>query len=340
MAGVSTGTVDRVLHDRGDVSPESKERVQTVLDSIDYQPNVFAIGLAAKKRYTITCVTPYYTDDDYWNDVAKGIESAAEELAAFNVFVDYLHYAHSDFDSYNEACRKALDSEPDALLFAPNFREETRKMLKEAEQKNIPYAFVDYNIEEAKALKYIGQDSYESGYLAAKLLLQSYRKDDELALFMGNYKNANAEIQMTRRLEGFIRYVNDECPDIKITEVIVTKNNEIANAEALDTFFKTDRSHTLGAVFNSRVYQVGEYMRERCLKMKRLLGYDLLKRNISLLKDDEVSYLIGQRPKMQGYYATKALADKVVFKKPVEPVKFMPIDILTKENIDYYFEFE
>ena len=52
MAGVSAGTVDRVLHNRGDVSPKSKAKVQKVLDEIHYQPNVFAIGLAAKKKYT------------------------------------------------------------------------------------------------------------------------------------------------------------------------------------------------------------------------------------------------------------------------------------------------
>lgn len=31
MAGVSAGTVDRVLHNRGDVSPKSKAKVQKVL---------------------------------------------------------------------------------------------------------------------------------------------------------------------------------------------------------------------------------------------------------------------------------------------------------------------
>lgn len=51
MAGVSAGTVDRVLHNRGDVSPKSKAKVQKVLDEIHYQPNVFAIGLAAKKIF-------------------------------------------------------------------------------------------------------------------------------------------------------------------------------------------------------------------------------------------------------------------------------------------------
>ena len=39
------------------------------------------------------------------------------------------------------------------------------------------------------------------------------------------------------------------------------------------------------------------------------------------------SYLIGQRPGLQGYCGVKALCDHVVFKKSVEPVKYMPIDI-------------
>ncbi len=53
MSGVFSGTVDRVLHNRGDVSfPKVKLKSRKVLDEIDYHPNVFAIGLAAKKRYT------------------------------------------------------------------------------------------------------------------------------------------------------------------------------------------------------------------------------------------------------------------------------------------------
>lgn len=59
--------------------------------------------------------------------------------------------------------------------------------------------------------------------------------------------------------------------------------------------------------------------------------------NISLFY--YVHYLIGQRPGLQGYCGVKALCDHVVFKKSVDPVKYMPIDIMIKENIDFYFEF-
>ena len=340
MAGVSAGTVDRVLHNRGDVSQKSKETVQKVLDEINYQPNVFAIGLAAKKKYTITCMIPYYMEHDYWHSVATGIERARQELRPFNVSVDYLHYKHGDRKSYQDACQKIEKSNTDALLLAPNFREDTLSMLAYLKDKNIPFAFIDFDIEEAKALKYIGQDSYKSGYIAAKILMRNYQQGQELILFLNNNKDNPAEIQMKRRLEGFMKYISEEHKDIAIHEVILNKNNPEKNNEILSDFFRKHPKATLGAVFNSRVYQVGHYLREKGQNMTGLIGYDLLRNNTELLKSGEVTYLIGQRPGLQGYCGVKTLCDNIVFKKSVEPLKYMPIDILIKENIDFYFEFE
>jgi len=340
MAGVSAGTVDRVLHNRGDVSQKSKEKVQKVLDEINYQPNVFAIGLAAKKKYTITCMIPYYMEHDYWHSVATGIERARQELRPFNVSVDYLHYKHGDQKSYQDACQKIEKSNTDALLLAPNFREDTLSMLAYLKDKNIPFAFIDFDIEEAKALKYIGQDSYKSGYIAAKILMRNYQQGQELILFLNNNKDNPAEIQMKRRLEGFMKYISEEHKDIAIHEVILNKNNPEKNNEILSDFFRKHPKATLGAVFNSRVYQVGHYLREKGQNMTGLIGYDLLRNNTELLKSGEVTYLIGQRPGLQGYCGVKTLCDNIVFKKSVEPLKYMPIDILIKENIDFYFEFE
>lgn len=340
MAGVSAGTVDRVLHNRGDVSQKSKEKVQKVLDEINYQPNVFAIGLAAKKKYTITCMIPYYVEHDYWHSVAIGIERARQELRPFNVSVDYLHYKHGDRKSYQDACQKIEKSNTDALLLAPNFREDTLSMLAYLKDKNIPFAFIDFDIEEAKALKYIGQDSYKSGYIAAKILMRNYQQGQELILFLNNNKDNPAEIQMKRRLEGFMKYISEEHKDIAIHEVILNKNNPEKNNEILSDFFRKHPKATLGAVFNSRVYQVGHYLREKRQNMTGLIGYDLLRNNTELLKSGEVTYLIGQRPGLQSYCGVKTLCDNIVFKKSVEPLKYMPIDILIKENIDFYFEFE
>ena len=82
------------------------------------------------------------------------------------------------------------------------------------------------------------------------------------------------------------------------------------------------------------------WLHEKGWKLAGLVGYDLLHKNTEFLKTGEVTFLIGQRPSLQGYCGVKTLCNHVVFKRPVTAVKYMPIDILMKENIDFYFEFE
>lgn len=341
MAGVSAGTVDRVLHNRGDVSLKSKEKVQKVLDEIHYQPNVFAIGLAAKKKYSFVCLLPYYVEYDYWHSVVVGIERARQELRPFNVNVEYSFYSHGDRDSYQKACQSIEESNVDAVLIAPNFKDETLKLIAHLKKYNVTYAFVDFNIEDTGALAYIGQDSYRSGYIAAKLLMQNYSADEaeELVVFLSNSKDNPAEIQMNRRLDGFMKYIAENNEGLTVHEVVLNKENQASNRLTLDNFFRNHHRAVLGVVFNSHVYQLGDYLRHAGIAMKGLIGYDLLKANVELLKTEHVHYLIGQRPELQGYCGVTVLCDHVVFKKPVDAVKYMPIDVLIKENIDFYFEF-
>lgn len=341
MAGVSAGTVDRVLHNRGDVSAASKEKVQKILDEIDYRPNIFAIGLAAKKPYHIICVIPYYIENDYWHSVASGIKRATEEFMPFNVSVSYCQYRHTDAASYETAC-KQITQEPkcDAVLIAPNFTEQTIELTQYLDEKKIPYVFIDFNIEQAHALSYIGQNSRSSGYIAAKILMRSYKPEDEIIVILNNQKHNPAEIQMQRRMEGFMKYIADRYREVTIHDLVLDKDDDYANEKLLDKFFEENPKAQLGVVFNSRVYQFAHYLQRRKRKVKSLIGYDLMPRNMAFLKSGEVNYLLGQRPSLQGYCGVKILCDHIMLKKPVASIKYMPIDILMKENIDYYFEFE
>lgn len=340
MAGVSAGTVDRVLHDRGDVSKSTKEKVQKVLKEINYQPNMFAIGLAAKKKYTIICLIPFCNEDDYWHSVSCGIERAASELRPFNVIINFIRYTHADHASYEKACLELKETSADAVLIAPNFREETLTIAEHLKKQHIPFIFIDFNVEGANPLKYIGQNSYMSGYIAAKILMRDYKDGQEVVFFLANNKNNPAEIQMQRRMDGFMTYISDFFSDVPIREIILNKTEDCVDKESLDTFFENHPKAKLGIVFNSRVYLVGNHLLNSKWKMDALVGYDLLQRNVDLLKSGQVKYLIGQRPALQGYRGVKALCEHVIFKRTVTAVKYMPIDVLMKENIDFYFEFE
>lgn len=335
MAGVSAGTVDRVLHHRPDVSESTRKKVQKVLDAIDYQPNVFAIGLAAKKPYRILCLIPDHTAEDYWSAVERGICRAADELRPFNVRVESLYYQHADAASYQKICNRLLLEYPDGVLIAPNFLDETLKFTTKLDAHSIPYAFIDVNVEQAHALCYIGQNSQMSGYIAAKLLMSRCQPGEELVLFLNSQLQRSHEIQMQRRLSGFQKYLSEHSLSVRVHEVVLQKNNDAANSELLKDFFAANPQAVWGVGFNSRIYQVASYMQATGLCLKGLVGYDLLQSNVSFLQSGEVDWLIGQRPALQGYCGVKSITDYIVFKKPVLSVQYMPIDILMKENVEY-----
>ncbi len=56
-AGVSTQTVSRVINERPDVSPETRQRVQAVIDRLGFQPSALARSLIQQRSYTLGVVT-------------------------------------------------------------------------------------------------------------------------------------------------------------------------------------------------------------------------------------------------------------------------------------------
>ena len=71
-----------------------------------------------------------------------------------------------------------------------------------------------------------------------------------------NYKDNPAEIQMQRRLDGFMSYIAEEYNNLVIHEVVLNKSDQESNQQTLDEFFQAHPKALLGVVFNSRVYQL------------------------------------------------------------------------------------
>ena len=82
LAGVSAGTVDRVLHNRGDVSIDSRMKVEKALAEINYSQNlIMPMLLETAKQFTILIIMPQHLPDEYWERIEKGIENAIRDFA-------------------------------------------------------------------------------------------------------------------------------------------------------------------------------------------------------------------------------------------------------------------
>lgn len=78
LAGVSAGTVDRVLHNRGNVSTEARRAIEAVFREVDYRPNIHLSGISLRRRYTIVATIPEFKQGEYWASVHRGIQRALD----------------------------------------------------------------------------------------------------------------------------------------------------------------------------------------------------------------------------------------------------------------------
>lgn len=336
MADVSVGTVDRVIHGRSGVSESSRKRVEEILKQLDYQPNMYASALASNKKYTFACLLPLHEKGEYWTDVETGIHNAVETYSDFNVAVHLSYYDPYDYHSFAEASGQILSLEPDGVMFAPTVPQYTKPFTDELTQHNIPYIYIDSNIKEVPPLAFFGQNSRQSGYFAARMMMLLAREEKEIVIFRKIHEGIVGSNQQENREIGFRQYMKEHHPSCTILELDLHAERNDEDNEMLDEFFRTYPMVKNGITFNSKAYIVGEYLQSRGKKDFNLIGYDLLERNVTCLKEGSISFLIAQQPELQGANGIKALCDHLIFKKEVTRINYMPIDLLTVETIDYY----
>ena len=119
-AGVSIGTVDRVLHERGEVSDETKKKIQQIIDELDYRPNLLASSLASKKSIVFATLMPKaVSQDTYWSKPQLGVEKAMGQLKAYGVKIEQFFFEMDDSSSFSTEAEKLLQITPDAVMLAP-----------------------------------------------------------------------------------------------------------------------------------------------------------------------------------------------------------------------------
>ncbi|MDP3433240.1 MAG: LacI family DNA-binding transcriptional regulator, partial [Bacteroidota bacterium] len=80
-ANVSIGTVDRVIHNRGEVSNATRDRILRIIDEMEYQPNLMASTLASKKTFSFALLLPEpISPESYWNKPMVGVRRAFQEI--------------------------------------------------------------------------------------------------------------------------------------------------------------------------------------------------------------------------------------------------------------------
>ena len=116
LSGLSKGTVDRVLHNRGEVSKKSYDKVMAVIKELGYEPNVFASLLAKGTPRHVAVLIPEHRDGSFWDLALQGVERAAETVGPLGVETEVFKYDQRDIASFRRVCEELLGSSPSGVM--------------------------------------------------------------------------------------------------------------------------------------------------------------------------------------------------------------------------------
>ena len=336
-AGVSVGTVDRVLHKRPNVSKPAKEKVEKALKEMNYQPNVYASALAYNKSYLFDVLLPQHESEAYWEEVEHGIKKAIDMRRDFHIDVRLIYYERFNNEAFVKRYQECLESNPQGVIIVPVDIDVTRGFTDKLHERQIPFILLDSYMPDLKPLSFFGQDSFCSGYFAARMLMLLASKEKEIMLLKRIKDGRVTSKQQVNREVGFRHYMHDHFPSVKITELCLPFNGTRSEFDTmLKDFFAShpDIHHCI--TLNSKAHVVGEYLLRNNMRDIQIMGYDMVAKNAECLRQGSISFLIAQHGYQQGFSCVDTLFKAIVLKKKVQPVNYMPIELLTKENVDFY----
>lgn len=339
QAGVSAGTVDRILHNRGNVSKETRIAVEKVLKQMDYKPNIHLSGLSLKKTYKIVITTPHASHGEYWESIHNGIKEAIDQHESINIKSIFLTYDQYNIYSCQNVFAQILALSPDAVIIGPTFKDETIDLANKLSEKNIPFTFVDSMVKGTSPLAFYSANHYIIGYLMCKLLKSLIPETSDIGVLQAiRIGDQSANTSILRR-EGAYEYLSEINFPNKTHNIQFSFYEAHNNEEKMRDFFSMHKNVKGVIVLNSRGNVVANFLEQNKINDIKLICVDLTKPNIAALKDGKINFLIDQNPDYQGYMAMKTLLEFLILQVKPKIENYLPLNIVTKETIDLQLEF-
>ena len=338
LAGVSIGTVDRVIHERAGVSEKTAALIHSVIKKTGYKKNNAAsrLKLARSKTIRIAVLLPIEArlSDNYWNLPYSGIHKAVEELKDFGITYSLVTFKMSNEKTFVDQANAIFDLSFDAIITVPYFFNQSKDLLKKASEKKIKVVFIDTHYDFKEPHFAIYQDSLKSGAVAARLLHNVVGDNgnylivslmNNMGIIQNNIKKR--EFAFRSFLENRIGPLNNSVHSV----VSTSKNLSVVRNKVISLL---DLKKNVGLyVTNSRVYLLPKVLKDLNTSQLTIIGYDLNEKNKILLEENKIHFLLNQQPEWQGYNAAKGIFKFLTEGDSGALHLTIPVEIIVKENL-------
>ncbi|MCD8197216.1 MAG: LacI family DNA-binding transcriptional regulator [Lachnospiraceae bacterium] len=328
LAGVSRGTVDRVLNHRGDVNPKTAAKVNEIAQALNYRPNKAGLALAAqKKKYKIGVVL-FGENNPFFNEVMEGVELKSEELRSYGIAT---MTRRVEFDAARQltAIDELLEEGIHGLIFAPYNDISIRNKIDEMAESDIPVVTVNTDIDGSKRIAYVGSDYVQGGCIAAGLFALMTAGDVELGIITGSA----GVLCHSERVRGLEETLTSSYPRIRIAGIVENHDDDIESYRVTRELLAQHPS--IDALFFAAtgVYGGCRAVQESGLYPK-IVTFDDVPTTLDMLKDGVISATISQQTARQGSLSLDILFDFLTTGiAPERKLNYVEHTIRIRENI-------
>jgi LacI family transcriptional regulator len=331
--GISIGTVDRALHDRGRISPLTKDRVVQMAKTLGYRPNQAARVLSSKHPLRISVNLPSEIAL-YWDGVREGIQEEANAFAAAGVEVEFRSFPRLACGE-KEAFEAAIKAGVNGIIVATGRPEELRLAIRDAARERIPVVTVSTDAPRTARLAVVSIDAMASGSLAGELLGRLLHGAGKLAVLTGDL----AVTDHAEKFESFSSSVRTMFPAMEVAPPLQNHEHETEAYKECKSLLR--RYSDLNGIYittaNSTPVLQALKDSERLGKIL-VIATDLFPSLIYHLEAGDVIATLYQRPRSQGQLALRLLYNFLVEGRcPSHQVKLAP-HLIMKSNLSFFLE--
>lgn len=330
LAGVSRGTVDRVLNNRGSVGHATKEKILEIAKALDYRPNRAGIVLAAQKKRLKLGVILFSADNPFFQDVLRGVEEKADELSAYNCSV-IVKQVHFDIDEQLAAIDELEAEDIDGIAIAPSNHIRMAERINSLFEKGIPVVTLNTDIEGSRRIAYVGSNYTHSGETAAGLMHLMTNGEVQLGIVSGS----SDVLCHTERIAGFKKAVSAHYSNIHIAATIENHDDDIESYEKTSALLAAHPDinalfFIAGGVYGGCRAVIAAGLTDKI----KILTFDKVPTTKQLVTDGVIAATICQQPRIQGTKPLDILfAYLTAGELPEKEHHYVAVDIRIRENI-------
>ncbi len=301
ILGISIGTVDRALHDRPGIRPDTRQRIMETAANLGYRPNLAARFLKSGKGAAIAVCLPRHIFH-FFNEIRSGIHHAAMPYGSMWKLYDY---SYSRFEEGETAIfQQALAQDVKGIIIAPGKVDTVKPLIAEAARRNVAVACVTSDAPGTQRLVYVSVDPFANGALAGEFLCCLNRPLRRLAVFTNSLELTT----QAEKLRGFQESIRQGGFTNVVLDIVENHDSKKEAAHLADQLF--GRREEIDAVYVSTANALPVLRameRYGFLPGTPVIATDIFPGLVDYIRSRKVLATIYQHPEFVGRIAFEAL---------------------------------